>query len=132
MHRLGAFSGSRPSAPTVAPTGLSALREGEAVLATWHHLLDAGVMQDGEPFLAGTSKPAVARLSPATAAEVGVVDGAPLTVSTRHGAITLPVVLTPMVDRVVWLPTNSPRSRVRAGLGAVAGDVVTLSKGGAA
>ncbi|WP_313023314.1 NADH-quinone oxidoreductase subunit G [Mobilicoccus sp.] len=132
MHRLGAFSGSRPSAPTVAPTGLSALREGEAVLATWHHLLDAGVMQDGEPFLAGTSKPAVARLSPATAAEVGVVDGAPLTVSTQHGAITLPVVLTPMVDRVVWLPTNSPRSRVRAGLGAVAGDVVTLSKGGAA
>ena len=25
-----------------------------------------------------------------------------------------------MVDHVVWLPTNSPRSRVRAGLGAIA------------
>ncbi|GAB47934.1 NADH-quinone oxidoreductase subunit G [Mobilicoccus pelagius] len=132
MHGMGTWNGPRATAPSVPAEGLSTLRDGEAVLATWHHLLDAGVMQDGEPFLAGTAKPAVARLSPATAAEIGVTDGDPLTVSTRRGAITLPVAVTSMVDHVVWLPTNSPRSRVRAGLGAVAGDVVTLSKGGVA
>lgn len=132
MQSLGAWTGRRADTPTAQPRGLATLRDGEAVLATWHQLLDAGVMQDGEPFLAGTAKPSRARLSAATAAEVGVADGDPLTVSTARGSITLPVAVTTMVDHVVWLPTNSPRSRVRAGLGAVAGDVVTLSKGGVA
>ena len=48
---------------------------GEAVLATWHLLLDEGALQDGEPHLAGTARPSVARLSAATAAAVGVADG---------------------------------------------------------
>src|SRR5258708_25623678 len=39
----------------------------EALLATWHNLLDAGRMQDGEPFLAGTARSAVAKVSAATA-----------------------------------------------------------------
>ncbi|MDO5627195.1 MAG: NADH-quinone oxidoreductase subunit G [Mobilicoccus sp.] len=132
MRSLGAWSGATAQAPRVQAGSLPTLRDGEAVLATWHHLLDAGVMQDGEPFLAGTAPAALARISPTTAAHVGIGDGDPLTVSTSRGAITLPVRLTPMVDHVVWLPTNSPRSRVRAGLGAIAGDVVTLSKGGSA
>ena len=34
-------------------------------------LLDAGRLQDGEPHLAGTARPPVARLSAATAAEIG-------------------------------------------------------------
>ncbi len=42
---------------------------GQAVLATWHNLLDAGRMQDGEPNLAGTARAAVAKMSAATAAE---------------------------------------------------------------
>ena len=45
---------------------------GQAVLATWHNLLDAGRMQDGEPNLAGTARAAVAQMSAATAAEAGV------------------------------------------------------------
>jgi NADH-quinone oxidoreductase subunit G len=36
-----------------------------------------------------------------------------------------------MVDHVVWLPTNSDGCTVRASLGAVAGDLVTVRKGGA-
>ncbi|GMA40634.1 NADH-quinone oxidoreductase subunit G [Mobilicoccus caccae] len=132
MTALGAWTGPRPQVPTESARQLPTLRDGELVLATWHHLLDAGVMQDGEPFLAGTAAAALARLSPATAEVVGVADGDPVTVSTARGSITLPVAITPMVDHVVWLPTNSPRSRVRAGLGAVAGDVVTVSKGGVA
>ena len=89
-------------------------------------------MQDGDPFLAGTAPAAQARISPATADELGVADGAALTVSTEHGAITLPTLVTPMVDHVVWLPTNSVGSAVRATLDAQAGDVVNLSKGGVA
>ena len=132
MRALAAWQGERPQAPREQAQSLPTLRDGEVILATWHHLLDAGVMQDGEPFLAGTATPAVARLSPATAASAGVNNGDPLTISTTRGAITVPAAITPMVDHVVWLPTNSPRSRVRAGLGAIAGDVVTLSKGGVA
>ena len=43
-------------------------RTGEAVLATWHELLDAGRGQDGDEHLAGTAKPARAIMSAATAA----------------------------------------------------------------
>ena len=54
-----------------------------------------------------------------------------MTVSTDRGAITLPLVVTPMPDRVVWLPTNSAGSAVRATLGADAGAVVTVTAGSA-
>jgi len=40
--------------------------------------------------------------------------------------------LVEMPDQVVWLPMRSPRSEVRAVLGAGPGAVVTLSAGGAA
>ena len=46
-------------------------------------------------------------------------DGDEVTVSTARGAITLPLVITEMPDRVVWLPLNSPGSAVHAQLGAV-------------
>jgi len=71
------------------------------------------------------------RLSEATAGLLDVVDGMAVTVSTARGSITLPAQITPMVDHVVWLPTNSAGSRVRATLGVDAGDVVTVTKGGA-
>ena len=58
--------------PTVAPAQPAAPGRGEAVLATWHWLLDDGSLQDGEPFLAGTAKKSRLHLSPATAAELGV------------------------------------------------------------
>ena len=50
-----------------------------------------------------------------------------------RGSLTLPAEITEgMVDHVVWVPTNSPGSRVRVELGSIAGDIVTLSKGGGA
>ena len=90
--------------------------------------VDAGRMQDGEPFLAGTAPAARARLSAATAEAVGVTDGEPLTVSTRSGAITVPAQLTDMPDHVVWLPTNSAGSAVRTTLRVDAGDLVSLGR----
>ena len=49
----------------------------------------------------------------ATAAESGVADGDQVTVATERGSISLPVRITDMPDRVVWLPTNSPASVTR-------------------
>ena len=103
---------------------------GEALLATWHNLLDAGRMQDGEPHLAGTARAPVARMSAATAAEAGIADGAKVTVSTGRGEITVPAEITVMPDRVVWLPTNSADCAVRSQLGAGHGTLVTLRSAG--
>jgi len=111
-----AYGGSQGANPT----------PGEALLATWHNLLDAGRMQDGEPNLAGTARAAVAKMSEATAAEAGVATGAKVTVSTRQGSITVPVEITVMPDRVVWLPSNSIGCAVRRQLGAGHGTLVTL------
>jgi NADH-quinone oxidoreductase subunit G len=120
--------------PRVPDIGPGVPGPGEALLATWHHLLDGGRMQDGEPNLAGTARPARVRMSAATAAEIGLdpatADGAPVTVSTSRGSITLPALLVEMPDRVVWLPTNSTGSAVRLTLAADAGALVTVSAGG--
>jgi len=130
LTSLGRWGGARPPVPTVAPPPRSPLGAGEVVLATWAHLIDEGRMLDGEPQLAGTAPAPLARLSAATAVEVGVGDGDPLTVSTARGSITLPLLVTPgLADRVVWLPTNSPGSAVRAALGADSGARVRLAGG---
>ncbi|HEV2244705.1 MAG TPA: molybdopterin dinucleotide binding domain-containing protein, partial [Streptosporangiaceae bacterium] len=114
------------SSGSTAPAGTFTTVPGQVLLATWHNLLDAGRMQDGEPNLAGTARAAVARMSAATAAEVGVGDGGKVTVATERGAITVPAEIADMPDRVVWLPTNSAGCAVRAGLGAGHGSLVTL------
>lgn len=102
---------------------------GQAILASWHQLLDAGALQRNEPHLAGTAQAPVARISAATAAEVGVAEDAPLTVASELGELTLPVAITAMPDRVVWLPTNAPGYPVRSTLGVDAGAVVALMPG---
>ena len=106
--------------------GLQHPGPGQALLATWHNLLDAGRMQDGEPNLAGTARRLVARMSAATAAEAGTAAGGRVTVATGRGAVTADVEITDMPDRAVWLPTNSAGCAIRAGLGAGHGTLVTV------
>jgi NADH-quinone oxidoreductase subunit G len=98
--------------------------DGQVVLATWRQLLDNGSLQVDEPHLAGTARPAVARLSAPTANGYQWV-----TVSTDRGSITLPVEVSDLPDGVVWLPANSDGSNVRAALGAGHGAVVSISGG---
>ncbi len=130
---------TQSAAPDQRPAGGQALRSRtaaqatpdqpgavKAFLATWHNLLDVGRMQDGEPNLAGTARAAVARMSKATAAQVGTTDAELVTVATSRGAITVPVEITDMPDQVVWLPTNSAGSAVRRELGAGHGTQVVL------
>jgi NADH-quinone oxidoreductase subunit G len=101
------------------------------VLASWRQLLDVGTLQRDEPELAGTARPPVARLGKDAARRLGVADGDRLTVSGARGSITLPVLVTEMPDRVVWLPMRSPGSEVRSQLGTAPGGVVRLRGVGA-
>ena len=126
LQRLGRWEGDRAAAPDVSPAGLPSVGAHQAVLATWRLMLDSGRLQDGEPHLAGTAKRAVARLSAGTAGALGLRDGDLVDVSSAAGTITLPYAITPMPDHVVWVPTNSVGSAVRATLGVDAGVVVDL------
>ena len=142
LTELGAWNGARPLPPQV-PGGYGGMESPHALggsggdrsprgdtvlLATWQQLLDAGRMQDGEPYLAGTARPVLARVSPVTAAAAGVNDGDKVIVATAAGSVTIPLEVTPMADGVVWLPANSPGSAVRADLGAGHGSSVTLRR----
>jgi NADH-quinone oxidoreductase subunit G len=123
---LGAVD--RPAAPDEAPAPRPTPAAGQAVLATHHHLLDEGSLSDGEEHLAGTRPVSRLRLSAATAATLGAADGDRITVSNDRGSITLPLAVTPMPDRVVWVPTASAGSHVRPRLAAAAGALVSIRK----
>ena len=132
--RSARWDGARAAAPTVPAAELPRPDGGQAVLATWHQLLDAGRLQDGEPFLAGTAS---ARSRALLVGRHGRRRrrrrGRPADGVLRHRAGSrCRWRLTDMADHVVWLPTCSPGSAVRASLGADAGAVVTITKGGAA
>jgi NADH-quinone oxidoreductase subunit G len=94
-------TGAWPGVPLTHVKGSGVL---DVRLATWRQLLDSGTMQDGEPSLAGTARPVVARMSAGTAAEAGTADGDKVTVATERGSVTVPVEVVPMADHVVWLP----------------------------
>ena len=128
LARLGLWAGPRAQAPATPPGKPTVPPAGHAVLTGWRMLLDSGRAQDGEPHLAGTARLPVVRLSPATAGEIGAADGDLVTVSTAHGAITLPLEVTEMTDRSVWLPLHSPGSAVHAQLGVSPGAVVSIGR----
>jgi NADH-quinone oxidoreductase subunit G len=126
LDRIGLWSGRRPDRPTVSPIRPPRPVAGQAILAGWRMLLDGGRLQDGEPHLAQTARPVVVRLSASTAAEIGAAEGDPVTVSTPSGAITLPLALADLPDRVVWLPLNSTGSPIHEQLGATPGALMTI------
>ncbi|MDQ4009806.1 MAG: molybdopterin-dependent oxidoreductase, partial [Actinomycetota bacterium] len=126
---LGTYGGASREFPQAPAAPIPEVGEGQALLATWRQLLDNGSMQDGEPHLAGTARPAVALLSEATAAELGVRIGAKVTVSTRQGSVTLPAAAADLPAGVVWIPGNSGPATVRSSLGAGHGAVVTVRGG---
>jgi NADH-quinone oxidoreductase subunit G len=126
LGSLAGWQGIRTSAPDYPPVARTLPGPGEAVLATWHQLIDTGRMQDGEPFLAGTARPAQALMSAATASEAGTADGDKVCVTTARGSITVGVRVCRMPDRVVWLPAHAQGCEVRRELGAGNGTLVTL------
>ncbi|HLS04503.1 MAG TPA: NADH-quinone oxidoreductase subunit G, partial [Actinomycetales bacterium] len=129
LGEFHAWEGERIAAPTTSSGEVPTINAGQAVLATWQQLLDLGRSQDGEPYLAGTQRLPVARVSAQTAAASSIIDGSLIEISNEHGQITLPVVITDMPDGVVWVPTRSPGSEVRETLRADAGAVVQIASG---
>jgi NADH-quinone oxidoreductase subunit G len=127
LAALSTWSGARETTLAAPEAGRPAVEAGSAVLATWPYLLDEGRLQDGEPYLAGTARPARAVVSATTAKELGVEPGAAVTVSSERGSITLPLAVAEMPERVVFLPTNSVGSHVHRDLAPGSGAVVTLA-----
>jgi len=132
LDRIGAWSGTRGAAPLASSVPLPRPDQGQAVLAGHRMLLDQGRLQDGDDALAATRHATVARLSATTAAEAGVEDGGLLTVTGPAGTTTLPLQVTPMPDRVVWLPLNSTGGGVASDTGARPGQVVGIGAAAAA
>ncbi|MEV6381544.1 NADH-quinone oxidoreductase subunit G [Streptomyces sp. NPDC051773] len=126
LDRLGAWDGARANEPVEVGAALPRPAAGEAVLAGHRLLLDQGRLQDGDDALAGTRHAAHARVSAATAAEVGVKNGDVLAVSGPAGVVELPLLITEMPDRVVWLPLNSTGSGVASDTGALPGALVRI------
>ncbi|WP_305787741.1 NADH-quinone oxidoreductase subunit G [Symbioplanes lichenis] len=126
---MPASQSARPAAPTVTAKDLPKPDKDEAVLSTWHHLIDLGSLLDGDEVLAGTARPPLVRIGKALAESLGVADGDAVTVGTDRGAITLPVAITDLPPQVVWLPTNSPGATTRRSLGVTSGAVVRLTAG---
>ncbi|MCL1840256.1 MAG: NADH-quinone oxidoreductase subunit G [Propionibacteriaceae bacterium] len=103
----------------------------EVTLAGWRTLLDDSRCLDGADALRAAAPAVVMRMSPVTAAKVGLVTGALATLSHDEHAWTGPVEVVPMVDDVVWIPLRAdagtygfvaaqPGDRVRLSLGGVA------------
>ncbi|OKJ36364.1 NADH-quinone oxidoreductase subunit G [Streptomyces sp. CB01580] len=126
LDRLGGWSGAHAEDPDEPTRPLPRPGDGEAVLAGHRMLLDLGRLQEGDDALAGTRHASVARLSAATAAETGVEDGDLLAVSGPAGRVELPLKITDMPDRVVWVPLNSVGRGVPADTGARPGGLVRI------
>ncbi|WP_411101432.1 NADH-quinone oxidoreductase subunit G [Streptomyces sp. cmx-4-9] len=126
LERLGPWEGVLAAEQSTDPVALPRPGAGEAVLAGHRLLLDLGRLQEGDEALAGTRHEAAARLSAATAAETGVKDGDVLAVTGPAGTVELPLRITGMPDRVVWLPLNSTGSGVLADTGARPGTLVRI------
>ncbi len=126
IDRLGAWTGPAAADPVDTAGALPRPAAGEAVLAGHRLLLDQGVLQLGDEALAGTRHAAHARVSAATAAEAGVKDGDVLAVTGATGTVELPLRITEMPDRVVWLPLNSTGTGVASDAGALPGSLVRI------
>ncbi|MFI1282921.1 NADH-quinone oxidoreductase subunit G [Streptomyces sp. NPDC020858] len=126
IDALGPWAGERAAGQATDTVPLPRPGVGEAVLAGHRLLLDLGRLQEGDDALAGTRHEASARLSAATAAETGVKNGDVLAVTGPAGSVELPLRITEMPDRVVWLPLNSTGSGVLADAGARPGTLVRI------
>ena len=130
---LGLWRGQRPSvafgpAPAVCAGAPAPADDGvEARLTTHKPMLDAGRLQDGEPFLAATALRPVARVGADLAQRLSLAAGQEVTVATAAGSITLPAVVGGVSDGTVWLPECSAGSTVHQTLGAGHGSQVTLT-----
>ena len=99
--------------------------KGEVLLASHKPMIDAGRLQDGAPWLAGSARRPVLLASAATLAAAGITPGADATLETGRGTLTLPAAIADLPDSVAWVPECSTGSVIHENLGGV-GTVATL------
>ncbi len=133
LDELGPWDGKPAPSPAFGAGAPAAGRGNQLVLATWRMLLDDSRALAGEPYLAATARPPVARLSPATASALGVETGTDgvadvdVVLTNDRGELTLPLVVEPgMVDGVVWVPAKAPGVAVGEHLALLPGDLVQV------
>lgn len=131
LGAIGTWSGTRSPAPQEsASTQAVSLAGTSAVVSSWRHLIDAGTLQEGEPYLAATAREVAAIVS----AELLASLGSPETVKVTgpNGSIVLPAARGDIAEGVVHLPMRSVGCSIYADLGVRPGELVAISAGGAA
>lgn len=123
MAELRRWDGTRAELPNEAPAPAPTVGAGQAVLASWKQMIDAGALLSGEPHLAKTARKPVAVMSPATAKKAGVTGAVKIT--GPAGSLSLDVAVVDMPDAVVWVPQNAVGCAI-ATLGSRPGDLVTI------
>lgn len=114
-----AFEGAIPAELVTPPS--------KHVVLTCHKTqIDEGLLQVGATDMQAAGRASFARISPETAQEFGISAGSAIKLKTDSGQIQLPVVLTKMPQRVVWVPECSARSHVHESLGVTSGALVQL------
>jgi NADH-quinone oxidoreductase subunit G len=130
LAEIGPWDGDRAPAPEVS-TGSTAVPGSTADglrLSTWKQMIDDGSMLDGDDYLKATGRAAVALVSPATLAGLGVAAGDRVTLTGDRGSVSLPVGVADLPDGVVWAPSSSDGVHLGRDLGA-AGSVVRIAGG---
>ncbi|MDA3021667.1 MAG: NADH-quinone oxidoreductase subunit G [Actinomycetota bacterium] len=121
LGALGAWPGPRAEQPS-SPAGQ--VVQGAYLVATWRELIDSGVMQEGEPYLAATAHAVAATVSVTTAGALGNPEL--VTVTGPLGSVTVSLQIGDVVDGVVCLPLNSPGCALYRDLGVRSGQAVTI------
>ena len=122
ISALSHWAGARSESPKVAVTAQAG---NEFRLVTWRQLLDSGAMQEGEPHLAATARPSVARMNAADHQRLGSPEA--VRVTGPRGSITLGCEVAEVIAGNIWLPMNSPQSHIYTQLGCGYGDSVTVA-----
>ncbi|OKL49670.1 NADH-quinone oxidoreductase subunit G [Boudabousia liubingyangii] len=107
VNELMEWDGQRTSAPNAPAAPLPQVQPGQAVLSTNKLLVDDALTLAGATDLRASARRPIARISRGTAEQLGISAGQTLQLSTELGSLELPVVLTTMPDKVVWVPQNN-------------------------
>ncbi|MFP7696252.1 NADH-quinone oxidoreductase subunit G [Trueperella sp. LYQ143] len=124
MAELRRWDGTRGTDPQDPASPAPTVARGQAVLASWKQMIDAGTLLACESNLAKTARKPVAVMSERTAADAGI--GHAVTITGPSGSLTLDAVVLDMPDAVVWVPQNAVGCAIST-LGCRAGDVVTIA-----
>lgn len=121
---LREWDGERAQAPQLPAGAAPVIGKGQAVLASWKLMLDAGALQANEPNLARTARRPIALLSKSTAEGESI--GEFIKITGKTGDIVLETAIVDMPDGVVWVPQNSIGCQI-ASISSQAGDVVAIA-----